>query len=101
MAARLRCDHQEEARKKIQTSQLINRLQDHALNGTEIKKTQITAALGLLNKVLPDLKAVEASVDLAVQKHEEALDALDDEKIISESVADPRPDTKDSGIGFS
>jgi len=37
MAERLRKRHQDEVRTKIQTSQLINVLQDHALNGqTEI-----------------------------------------------------------------
>jgi len=47
----------EEARKKIQTTQIVNRLTNHALG--KLKKpmegTQVTAALGLLKKSLPDV----------------------------------------------
>lgn len=44
-----------EVREKIQTSQLINRLQAHILNDVEMSKSQVSAALGLLRKTLPDL----------------------------------------------
>lgn len=44
-----------EARQKIQTSQLINRLQGHAFGEVEMTKTQIRATEVLLRKVLPDL----------------------------------------------
>ena len=44
-----------EARAKIQTSQLINRVQNHAFGKVDMTKTQMTAALGLLKKVLPDI----------------------------------------------
>jgi len=37
---------------KIQSSQLINRLQDHVLKGTEMTDSQIKAATILLNKTL-------------------------------------------------
>lgn len=52
MAARLRPFHQEEVKAKIQTSQLINLLQNHALEGNEIDSTRIDAAKFLLNKRL-------------------------------------------------
>lgn len=45
----------QEARQKIQTSQLINRLQDHALGRVEMTKTQVSATSILLKKTLPDL----------------------------------------------
>lgn len=78
MAARSeRIKHDDETRKKIQGSQLINFLQNHVLNGTEVKKTQVAAALGLLKKVLPDLQSVEGSMDLTLTKHEEALEQLE------------------------
>jgi hypothetical protein len=78
MAARLKTHHQEDARAKIKTSQLINFLQDHAVDGKEVKdRTRITAAGILLNKVLPDLKAVEGDLNLYHHKHEEALEALE------------------------
>lgn len=64
MAARtVKIRHDEETRAKIQTSQLINRLEDHILNDLDLKPTQVTAALGLLKKTLPDLANVELSGD--------------------------------------
>jgi len=62
MAARtVKIRHDEETRAKIQTSQLINRLEDHVLNNLDLKPTQVNAALGLLKKTLPDLANVELS----------------------------------------
>jgi len=61
MAARLNPRHQDMVRDKIQASQLINRLEDHALNGLELSQTQIKAIEILLKKSLPDLSAVEVS----------------------------------------
>jgi hypothetical protein len=59
MAARLRPMHQDDVRLKIKTTQLIKRLEDHVLNGVKMEKTQVSAAMGLLKKTLPDLSAVE------------------------------------------
>jgi hypothetical protein len=56
--------HQEDVRKKIQTSQLINVLQDHALTGeTELSPTRMKAIEILLRKSIPDLSAVTLSND--------------------------------------
>lgn len=60
MAARLNVRHQQSVRDKIKASQLVNRLQDYALAelGEEnpgLTKGQVTAALGLLKKCVPDL----------------------------------------------
>lgn len=63
MAARLRKLHQEDVRAKIQTSQLINRLENHALNGLELSATQIKAIEVLIRKTLPDLSSIELSGD--------------------------------------
>lgn len=64
MAARIRAKHQEEVRSKIQTSQLINRLQDHALGKlAELSATQLKAIEILLRKNLPDLSQVELTGD--------------------------------------
>lgn len=55
MAARkIKIRHDDETRAKIKTSQLINRLQDHVDGSVDLKPTQVTAALGLLKKTLPD-----------------------------------------------
>jgi len=48
-------------RDKIRASQLVNRLEDHALGKVEMSATQVQAALGLLKKCVPDLSAQEHS----------------------------------------
>jgi len=55
--------HQEDVRSKIQASQLINRLTDHAFGNVELSQSQIKAIEILLKKRLPDLSAVEHSGD--------------------------------------
>lgn len=56
MAARLRQRHQDEIKAKIQASQLVNLLQDHALTGMyqggEVNPSRIDAAKFLLNKII-------------------------------------------------
>lgn len=60
MAARKQLWHPDEVKAKIQASQLINRLTKHALSSDPVMDaSQVTAAVKLLNKVVPDLKAVE------------------------------------------
>ena len=60
----------EEHRKKIETTKLVNRLTNHALG--KLKKpmdaSQVSAALGVLKKALPDMKetVVDATVDGSV-----------------------------------
>lgn len=61
MAVRKRLFHPEEVRTKIQTSQLINRLNSFVNGEIELSAAQVTAALGLIKKTLPDLQAVEAT----------------------------------------
>jgi hypothetical protein len=65
MAARLRAKHQDEIRTKIQTSQLINVLQNHALgqDTTEMTATRMKAIELLLKKCLPDLSSTEITGD--------------------------------------
>lgn len=66
MAPRKQLWHPDEVKKRIQASQLINRLTSHALSDEPIMDaSQVTAAVRLLNKVVPDLKAVEHSGELS------------------------------------
>jgi hypothetical protein len=62
-ARTLKPRHQDEVRTKIQASQLINRLTNHALGLLDkpMDATQVSAALGLLRKSVPDLSAVDHS----------------------------------------
>lgn len=63
MPARLRKMHQDDVRAKIQTSQLINRLEKHALGEVDLSPTQVRAIEVLMKKVLPDLQAMQLSGD--------------------------------------
>ena len=66
MAARKDSRIKTKHREAIQTSMIKNRLEDHIVNDT-MSTSQVTAALGLLRKTLPDLKATEHSGDLKVE----------------------------------
>jgi hypothetical protein len=69
MAARKHLSHDTKTRDKIRTSQLINRLEKFVLSETEqgaevvLSPAQVTAALGLMKKTLPDLAQVDGSLD--------------------------------------
>jgi hypothetical protein len=65
MAARKQLFHPDEVRAKIQASQLINRLTDHALSvdGPLMDASQVNAAKILLGKAVPDLQAVTIAGD--------------------------------------
>lgn len=63
MAARLNARHQEMVRDKIQASQLINRLQNHALGELALEQSQIKAIEILLRKSIPDLSAIQHGGD--------------------------------------
>jgi hypothetical protein len=65
MAARtVKIRHDEETRAKIQVSQIVNRLTRHILGEEKMDASQVTAALGLLDRRLPKLAAVEHSGEL-------------------------------------
>lgn len=60
MATRKQLWHPDEVKAKIQVSQLINRLTEHAFSPVPIMDaSQVNAARALINKVLPDVKAIE------------------------------------------
>jgi hypothetical protein len=52
-----------EHRVKIQNSNILNALIEHAEGRREMSSTQVTAGLGLLKKCMPDLQAVQISGD--------------------------------------
>lgn len=49
----------DEHRVKIANSNILNCLLEHIDGNREMSSTQVTAAIGLLKKCLPDLQAVE------------------------------------------
>lgn len=50
-------------RVKIKNSNILNALIEHVDGKREMSATQVTAGLGLLKKVLPDLQSIEHSGD--------------------------------------
>lgn len=80
MAARLRAKHQDEIRTKIQTSQLINVLQNHALgeDTSEMTATRMKAIELLLRKSLPDLSSMEVTGDPDAPLSVQVITGIDD-----------------------
>jgi len=73
--------HLQSTRDKIQASALINRLHDHSMAESPIMDaSQVNSAKALLNKVLPDLKAIEVSGDPdAPLEHRIEIEVIDSE----------------------
>jgi len=73
MAVRSRLEHDELTRKKIQSTQIVNRLNNHVLSegGDLMTTSQVNAAKVLLNKVIPDLSNIDlnATVDVDGEIH--------------------------------
>ena len=65
MASRIRAYHQDEIRAKIQASQLVNVLQNHALglSESELTPTRMKAIEILLRKSLSDLSSIQLTGD--------------------------------------
>jgi hypothetical protein len=61
MANRKTMMHSDIVRNRIRTSALINRLQEFVDGKIELSAAQVTAALGLIRKTVPDLASVEHS----------------------------------------
>jgi hypothetical protein len=64
MAARKHLSHDEKTRARIQTSQLINRLELCALGELELPKDKLKAIEILLKKSLPDLSSIQLTGDV-------------------------------------
>jgi hypothetical protein len=74
VAVRKRLFHPEEVRQKIRTSQLVNRLNAFVNGEIELTHSQVTAALGLIRKTMPDLSAMAHSGIIETTKPEELSD---------------------------
>lgn len=53
----------DEHRAKIQNSNILNALMEHVEGKREMSATQVSAGLGLLKKVMPDLASTQISGD--------------------------------------
>lgn len=65
----------EKVRERIRISALVTRLMKCAMGTVEMNKVQVTAALGLLKKGLPDLTAVQMTAYLTHKNAQELTDA--------------------------
>jgi hypothetical protein len=54
----------ERLRAKINSTLLVKALTDHIANRREMTQTQVTAAMGLLRKTLPDLNSTEVQANI-------------------------------------
>lgn len=59
----------EKTRERIRTSMLANRLTDHVLGKCEMTTSQVTAAVALLKKTLPDLAQQNINVKGEIEQH--------------------------------
>ena len=59
-----------EHRVKIQNSNILNALIEHAEGTREMTSTQVNAGLGLLKKVLPDLSAITLDGEMKISADE-------------------------------
>ena len=62
MAARINLPQTQKTRDKIKTSQLINRLENHAFGNVDLTPTQVNAIKILLGKTIPDLKQTDIDI---------------------------------------
>lgn len=67
MAARDRLQCADNTRKKIKVSLILKKLTDHVVSDTELSATQVTAAIALLKKVLPDLSAIDLQANVTLR----------------------------------
>lgn len=62
MAMRKRLNHDDKTRKKIQATQLVNRLNAHIMGEIELTQSQVRSIEILLKKCLPDLQSIEQNI---------------------------------------
>jgi len=71
----------EDARASIDVKALVDALENHALGEIKMTSSQVTAALALLKKVMPDISTSPAKDEkekgASEVSHEEALEELD------------------------
>ncbi len=75
MAARKRTWTPNVVRERIRTGVIVNRLQKFIRGEIEMSAPQVTAALGLLKKAVPDLSAVEHTGEMTHKHVQEMTDA--------------------------
>ena len=78
MAVRSRLEHDDLTTQKIQSTQIVNRLNKHVLSedGDIMTASQVKAAGVLLNKVIPDLRSSDIVIGATEITHEQWLESI-------------------------
>lgn len=63
-------------RVKIQNSNILKALIEHAEGTREMSASQVSAGLGLLKKVMPDLQSIQLDANVSIS-HEDMLSELE------------------------
>ena len=78
----------EAVRSRIRAGGIVKRLEDHVLGKIEMSATQVSAALGLLRKAVPDLASVEhTGKDGGPIEHKVGVDAVEDARAVAFAMA--------------
>jgi hypothetical protein len=85
--------HSEVVRDRIRTAMLLNRLTGFVLGRIDMQPHQVTAALGLLKKTVPDLQAIEHSGTVIEEVHIVSADPLTEEEWAQTYGSGPRLDS--------
>jgi len=72
--------HDDETRAKIQAAQIINRFESCLEGKVELSPQQVACGKALLNKVLPDLQAMQLEGEVKARIAREPVDADEWEK---------------------
>ena len=75
MAARKRTWTPDIVRERIRVSMIVNRLEKHVHGKVKMAPTQVTAALGLLRKCIPDLSSTDHTGEMIFKHAHELSDA--------------------------
>lgn len=60
----------ERIRERIQADRIIKKLENHVLDAEEMSSSQVTAALGLLKKKVPDLTSTEHTGEMKLSLYD-------------------------------
>lgn len=97
---------EERTRQKIQAAGIVNRLIDCVNGKVELAPAQVSAGMGLLRKVLPDLTATEIRGEIvhrfaqvpAVMEKSQWLATRGDPKLIEHVAEEPKPKDPNSKL---
>ena len=104
MAARLRSARPwtpDKVRERIRASMITNALVKHVLGKNEMSATQVTAALGLLRKCVPDLSSIDMEIEGKLATYDVSDKPLSPEQWAARAAAEADSVVSDTGSSAS